>query len=100
MKESLGTLFYMARNLKAIVKINRVKRGHEGAIAEVFVRKSEMDVVKIDIKITMLGSEGVGKSTLIGVLLTGANDNGNGSARINVLKHFHEIEEGRTTSIS
>ena len=34
MRESLGTLFYMARNLNASLIINQVKRGIEGDIAE------------------------------------------------------------------
>lgn len=35
----------------------------------------------------MLGGEAAGKSTLIGVLISGQNDNGKGSARIHVHKH-------------
>ena len=46
-----------------------------------------------------------GKSTLIAVLTNGAQgrpllDNGRGSARMSVFQHKHEIESGRTSSIS
>jgi GTPase len=77
-----------------------VRKGFEGDIAELCVRKEEIEGIKIDIKITMLGSEGAGKSTLVGVLISGKNDNGNGSARTNVFRHKHEILDGRTSSIS
>ena len=48
----------------------------------------------------MLGSEGAGKSTLIGVLISGKKDNGKGQARTNVFRHKHEILDGRTSSVS
>lgn len=46
-----------------------------------------------------------GKSTLVAVLTNGARgrpilDNGRGSARMAVFRHKHEIESGRTSSIS
>jgi GTPase len=46
-----------------------------------------------------------GKSTLVAVLTHGADgrpllDNGRGSARMAVFRHKHEIESGRTSSIS
>jgi len=100
MKESLATLFYMARNLNALLNIDKVKKGIEGDIAQVHVRKKEIEGIKVDIKIVMLGSEGSGKSTLVGVLISGKNDNGKGSARTNVFRHKHEILDGRTSSIS
>jgi elongation factor 1-alpha len=78
MKESLGTLFFMARNLNAQLLVTKVKKGLEGFISEVKVRRNELEGIKIDIKITMLGSEGAGKSTLIGVLISGKKDNGKG----------------------
>ncbi len=55
----------MARNLKAELKINYVYTGYEGNIVEVMVRKNELEGIKVDIKITMLGAEGAGKSTLV-----------------------------------
>lgn len=51
------------------------------------------------------GSMDSGKSTLVAVLTNGADgrpllDNGRGSARMAVFRHKHEIESGRTSSIS
>jgi GTPase len=51
------------------------------------------------IKITMLGCEAAGKSTLIGVLISGQQDDGKGLARFHVHKHYSEIEKGKTTSM-
>ena len=48
----------------------------------------------------MLGNVDVGKSSLLGVLTQGELDNGRGRARLNLFRHLHEIESGRTSSIS
>lgn len=55
MKESLAMLFYMSKYLKADLIITKVKQGHEGIYCEIQVRRNEIDGVKIDVKITMLG---------------------------------------------
>lgn len=60
----------------------------------------ETNTAKIDIKITLLGAEGAGKSTLIGVLITGKQDDGKGRARKEVSKYFYEDEQGKTTTIN
>ena len=48
----------------------------------------------------MLGNVDAGKSTLLGVLTQGELDNGRGRARLNLFRHLHEIQSGRTSSIS
>ena len=48
----------------------------------------------------MLGNVDAGKSTLLGVLTHGELDNGRGRARLNLFRHLHEIQSGRTSSIS
>ncbi len=53
----------------------------------------------------MAGSVDAGKSTLVAVLTQGREgtavlDSGHGSARVAVLRHKHEIESGRTSSLS
>ena len=53
----------------------------------------------IDIKIGIVGNVDSGKSTLIGVLTKGCQDNGRGLARTTILKHPHEKDTGRTSSI-
>jgi len=48
----------------------------------------------------VLGNVDSGKSTLLGVLTQGELDNGRGRARLNLFRHLHEIQSGRTSSIS
>ena len=54
----------------------------------------------IDIRLAVLGNVDTGKSTLLGVLAHGELDNGRGRARLNLFRHLHEIQSGRTSSIS
>ncbi|KAK9803002.1 hypothetical protein WJX73_009078 [Symbiochloris irregularis] len=58
-----------------------------------------------DLRIAVAGGVDSGKSTLVAVLTHGSNgrpllDNGRGSARMAVFRHKHEIETGRTSSLS
>ena len=55
---------------------------------------------KEEIVITVCGPVDAGKSTLIGVLTKGELDNGRGSARSKILHHDHELNSGRTSSIT
>ena len=54
----------------------------------------------MDTRLAVLGSMEAGKSTLLGVLTQGELDNGRGKARLNLFRHLHEIQSGRTSSIS
>ena len=58
------------------------------------------DQYSIELRIAVLGSSDVGKSTLLGVLTRGQLDNGRGCARLNVFRHRHEVYSGKTSSIS
>ena len=40
-----------------------------------------------------------GKSSMLGVLVKGDLDDGRGRARVNLFRHKHEIETGRTSSV-
>jgi GTPase len=53
-----------------------------------------------EIRIGMIGNVDSGKSTLTGVLSANVLDDGRGLARNQVLKHQHEQETGRTSSIT
>lgn len=68
-------------------------------VYEFLVRESN-PVKYIDIKIACAGNVDSGKSSLLGVLLTGRNDDGRGRARLNVFNFKHEIQTGRTSSIA
>lgn len=53
-----------------------------------------------ELTIAVCGPVDAGKSSLIGVLTSGELDNGRGFARNKILHHNHEIESGRTSSIT
>lgn len=104
MDSSLDTLREMARRLEATVQVLRdkvvVTNDGPRMVAECLVRKVPEDQQCIDLRVCVLGSADVGKSTLLGVLTQGNLDNGRGSARLNMFRHLHEVQTGRTSSIS
>ena len=51
-------------------------------------------------KVVVCGPVDAGKSSLIGVLKNGILDDGRGSSRKTVLKHYHELTTGRTSNIT
>jgi GTPase len=53
-----------------------------------------------ELRVAVLGDEAAGKSTLVSVLTQGGLDDGQGLKRIEVFRHFHEVEAGRTSAIS
>lgn len=54
----------------------------------------------VDIKVACTGSVDAGKSSFLGVLLSGQNDDGRGRARLNVFNFSHEVKSGRTSSVA
>ena len=70
-------------------------------VAEVLVRKTIGDQQHfLEIRVVLLGGADAGKSTFIGVMTHSELDNGRGKSRLNALRHRHEVESGRTSSIS
>lgn len=101
MTASLHTLQQMANKLGATTTTLRERVLENGrSIAEVLVRKVPDDQNNIEIRVAVLGNADAGKSTLLGVLTQGSLDNGRGRARLNMFRHLHEIQSGRTSSIS
>ncbi|CAH1791267.1 unnamed protein product [Owenia fusiformis] len=106
MSASLNTLQQMASRLGATTSMLRervVETAHAESrkrAAEILVRKVPDDQQFIDLRLAVLGNVDTGKSTLLGVLTQGELDNGRGRARLNLFRHLHEIQSGRTSSIS
>lgn len=101
MTASLQTLDQMAKKLGATTTTLRERTLDNGrSIAEVMVRKIPEDQNNIEVRVAVLGNADAGKSTLLGVLTQGSLDNGRGRARLNMFRHLHEIQSGRTSSIS
>ncbi|KAK0083406.1 hypothetical protein PV325_008831 [Microctonus aethiopoides] len=119
MKASLKTLRDMATRLGATTRILRERLANakaktkgkednmigERRVAQVLITKlrkgdREDQESVTDLRLAVVGSQDAGKSTLLGVLTQGELDNGRGRARLNMLRHLHEIRTGRTSSIS
>ncbi|KAJ3114458.1 GTP-binding protein 1 [Phlyctochytrium bullatum] len=104
LEASLETLRLMASELDADVSVVRRRSGTKGEsyfVAEVLVRKRVSDKHHfLEVRVAILGGADAGKSTLVGVLTHSELDNGRGKSRLNLLRHRHEIETGRTSSIS
>lgn len=101
MTASLDTLKQMAHKLGASTTVLRRKSViGQRSVAEVLVRKIPDDQHNIEVRVAVLGSVNAGKSTLLGVLTQGELDNGRGRARLNMFRHMHEIQSGRTSCIS
>ncbi|XP_061502370.1 GTP-binding protein 2 [Anopheles gambiae] len=101
MTVSLQTLNQMARKLDASTSILRRKSlADQRSVVEVLVRKIPDDQHNIEVRVAVLGGADAGKSTLLGVLTQGEFDNGRGLARLNMFRHMHEIQTGRTSCIS
>ncbi|XP_020337378.1 GTP-binding protein 2 [Oncorhynchus kisutch] len=105
LRSSLKTLGRMAEKVGADITILREREVDHDAdiprkIAEVLIRKVPDDQQFLDLRVAVLGNVDSGKSTLLGVLTQGELDNGRGRARLNLFRHLHEIQTGRTSSIS
>jgi GTPase len=78
------------------VKNDRVK----GAWGKILIRQPADRVEEMaEIRIAVVGNVDAGKSTMLGVLVKGNLDDGRGKARVNLFRHKHEIESGRTSSV-
>lgn len=101
MNASLTTLKQMAHHLGASTSVLRRKTiAIRRSVAEVLVRKIPDDQHNIEVRVAVLGGADAGKSTLLGVLTQDELDNGHGRARLNMFRHMHEIQSGRTSCIS
>ncbi len=77
------------------------KGEEEKMVCELVVRKNPTEEESAcEIKMAILGNVDSGKSTFVGVMCKGGLDNGRGLSRTNVFRHRHEVENGRTSSIS
>lgn len=94
-------------NLKKVAKknncsVNMISKTNvkdDKFVYEIHVR--EINEKKyIDIKVAVAAHIDVGKSSLIGSLISGEKDNGRGLSRSHVFNYPHEFKTGRTSSIS
>lgn len=81
-------------------EVKRKDDKNESAWGKVLIRRAPSNVVDvIETRIAVVGNVDAGKSTLLGVLVKDRLDDGRGRARVNLFRHKHEIESGRTSSV-
>ena len=100
MNETVNCIKTMASRLKAsatIVENNPVTNTRSYVVMRISLAISNKHFVEI--QVAVLGNTDAGKSTLISVLTSKELDNGRGRARLNIFRHKHEIETGRTSSV-
>ena len=115
LEESLRVVQAMAASLDCTCELHWIKTGVRGVCAEVCVQRMRLaspgqqeradaggavSAKRSHVTLCVCGDVDTGKSTLISVLSRGKLDNGNGSARMDVFRYRHEIEQGRTSSVA
>ncbi|KAL4802233.1 P-loop containing nucleoside triphosphate hydrolase protein [Aspergillus unguis] len=72
----------------------------QGAWGKILVRQPAQTIEEMaEIRMAVVGNVDAGKSTMLGVLVKGGLDDGRGKARVNLFRHKHEVESGRTSSV-
>mmetsp|Transcript_51959 Transcript_51959/g.96123 ORF Transcript_51959/g.96123 Transcript_51959/m.96123 type:complete len:707 (+) Transcript_51959:48-2168(+) len=103
LKTSMDTLKEMAASCKAVVTILDTTRLADGKRSSVtaLVRSTGLDLTtRTEVRICTCGNVDSGKSTLLGVLTRGLQDDGRGKARSPIFRHRHELESGRTSAMN
>ena len=86
------------KNNFSITELSKTFVNDDKYLYEVFIRENNKNK-HIDVKVAIAGSVDAGKSTLMGSLTSGVNDDGRGLARLSVCNYIHEVKSGRTSSI-
>lgn len=89
----------MVKEAGATYTVARKVKGQRGLVYELHVRRTK-DVPPIEVGVCLLGNVDAGKSTLKGVLVSNTLDDGDGLAMSHVARFLHEIETGRSSSVS
>lgn len=99
---SLCSLARMCRVVHTEMALSTFRRGRDAAHRAVRVQVSRVlqHTNTKRLRVSVIGDFESGKSTLVGVLTRGCLDDGNGLARMQVCRHRHELENGRTSSVS
>lgn len=99
-EETINTLKIMAKsNNYSITNLTSSELENNKKVYEVLFREHN-DNKYIEVKIAVAGAVDSGKSTTMGTLISGKNDDGRGSSRLSIFNYSHEIKSGRTSSIA
>uniref|UniRef100_M4B6E6 Elongation factor Tu, chloroplastic n=1 Tax=Hyaloperonospora arabidopsidis (strain Emoy2) TaxID=559515 RepID=M4B6E6_HYAAE len=97
---SLKALARMCHVVRAKMSLSRFRDGQEAGLMAVRIQITRVLEHNATKRLRVIGDFESGKSTLVGVLLSGCLDDGAGLARMQVCRHRHELENGCTSSVS
>lgn len=91
----------MTKNVaNSVVDVGNELKKERGCVGKLLIRRRPEEVDDtIETRIAVVGNVDAGKSTLLGVLVKGGLDDGRGKMRVNLFRHKHEMESGRTSSV-
>lgn len=90
----------MTRNVGGENEVGPLNAKDSSVSGKLVVRRRPESVDDvIETRIAVVGNVDAGKSTMLGVLVKGGLDDGRGKMRVNLFRHKHEIESGRTSSV-
>ncbi|KAK8220142.1 hypothetical protein M8818_000558 [Zalaria obscura] len=90
----------MSKNVGGEVEVENLSAKDKSVSGKFIIRRRPQSVDDcIETRIAVVGNVDAGKSTMLGVLVKGGLDDGRGKARVNLFRHKHEIESGRTSSV-
>ncbi|KAL8860058.1 MAG: hypothetical protein Q9178_003607 [Gyalolechia marmorata] len=90
----------LTRNVGGFEEAETTNAKAKGCLGTLLLRQEPETIEDvIETRIAVVGNVDAGKSTMLGVLVKGGLDDGRGKARVNLFRHKHEIESGRTSSV-
>ncbi|KAI1378411.1 P-loop containing nucleoside triphosphate hydrolase protein [Hypoxylon crocopeplum] len=94
----------LTKNVGGDVEAESTAKGNQtkdtDCTGKILMRQTPSTIEKvIETRIAVVGNVDAGKSSMLGVLVKGDLDDGRGKARVNLFRHKHEIETGRTSSV-
>ncbi len=98
-EESLRNLKSVAEEIGARCSVLREARVKRGRVIEILIRRYRENF-PVSVGIVSLGHADHGKTTTVGVLVTGEADDGDGTIMSKVARYKHEIAMRRTSSVS
>lgn len=98
-EDSLENLKQVAEEIGARCTVLREARAKKGRVIEVLIRRYRENF-PVSVAIVTLGHADHGKTTTVGVLVTGEADDGDGTIMSKIARYKHEIEMRRTSSVS
>ncbi|KAI0377116.1 P-loop containing nucleoside triphosphate hydrolase protein [Hypomontagnella monticulosa] len=103
-KERADCDILLTKNVGGHVEAESTAAGNQAkdtdCTGKILLRRAPATIEEvIETRIAVVGNVDAGKSSMLGVLVKGDLDDGRGKARVNLFRHKHEIETGRTSSV-